>query len=91
MHNEDLTVVWAFAGALFMVKFVTSIMILYYFPSWTTFMLLILLSIAWFIPPLFYLMHNPKGRYRLWRARVRRRELLRQEWHVENRDPSHRL
>ena len=90
MTNDDMSVVWSFIGALFAFKFVTSIFILYYFPSWHTVLFLAVLSTAWFVPPIYYLARNPRGRFRLLRARVRRGELLRQEWEVEEHHPQHR-
>ena len=83
MTNNDMAVVWTFVGALATVKLLTSIMILYYFPSWHTLVLVLALSVVWLIPPIYYFTRNPRGRYRLLRARARRNELLRQEWEVE--------
>lgn len=83
MTNKDMSVVWAFVGSLATVKLLTSIMILYYFPSWHTLILVLALSVVWIVPPIYYFTRNPRGRYRLLRARVRRNELLRQEWEVE--------
>lgn len=80
----------AFIGSLATVKLVTSIMIVYYFPSWHTVMLTVVLSIIWFGPPLFYLADRSPGKYRLFRGRMRRKELVRQEWHVEEKTTSHR-
>lgn len=82
ISKEDRAVVWAFVGSLVTVKLVTSIMILYYFPSWHTLLLVVALSIVWFLPPIFYLGMHSKAHARLVRARMRRRELLRQEWDV---------
>lgn len=91
MSKEDRSVIWAFVGSLATVKLVTSIMILYYFPSWHTLLLVVALSIAWFIPPIFYLGIHSRARARLVRARMRRKELLRQEWDIAERSPSRRL
>lgn len=89
MTNNDMSVVWAFVGSLATVKLVTSIMILYYFPSWHTLILVLALSVVWIVAPLYYISRNPRGRYRLLRARVRRNELLRQEWDVEESETHH--
>jgi hypothetical protein len=78
-----MAVVWTFVGSLAALKFLTSIMILYYFPSWHTLVLVLALSVAWIVLPFYYIARNPRSRYRLLRARVRRNELLRQEWDVE--------
>jgi hypothetical protein len=91
VSHEDKTVVWTFVGSLITVKLVTSVVILYYFPSWHTLLLVGALSVAWFLPPVMYLMSKSPGRYRLLRARARRRELVRQEWNVEERTPSNRM
>lgn len=82
MSNEDKQVVWAFVGSLMTAKLVTSILILYYFPSWHSLMLVVVLSLVWFIPPIAYLGHRSQGRYRLVKTRLRRKQLLRQEWDV---------
>lgn len=83
MSNKDMAVVWTFAGSLITVKLVTSLMILYYFPSWHTLVLVVALSVVWFVPPVYYFTHYSRSNFRLVRARVRRQELLRQEWEVE--------
>ena len=88
MTNEDKSVVWAFVGSLVTIKLFTSVMVLYYFPSWHTLMLVVALSIAWFIPPFFYLGLHTHRRYRLVKVRLRRKELMRQEWDVEERSPT---
>jgi hypothetical protein len=95
MSKEDKTVVWAFVGSLATVKLLTSILILYYFPSWHTLGLVVILSLFWIAPPLYYLGLYVKrysdGRYRLIRARRRRKELVRQEWEIEDPKVNRRL
>jgi hypothetical protein len=91
MSHDDKTVVWTFVGSLVTVKLVTSVVILFYFPSWHTLLLVVALSVAWFLPPLLYLMSRSPGKYRLLRGRARRRELLRQEWNVEERTPRNKV
>jgi hypothetical protein len=90
MSKEDKSVVLAFVASLATVKLVTSIMIVYFFPSWHTVMLTVALSLVWFVPPIIYLADRSPGRYRLIRGRMRRQELLRQEWEVEESTPSRR-
>ncbi|CAN5164513.1 hypothetical protein BH24CHL1_BH24CHL1_19860 [soil metagenome] len=90
MTNNDMAVVWTFVGSLATVKLLTSIMILYYFPSWHTLVLVLALSVVWIVPPFYYFTRHSRGRYRLLRARVRRNELLRQEWEVEETQPQSR-
>ncbi len=88
MTDDDMAVLWTFVGSLVAVKLITSLLILYHFPSWHSVMLVVMLSVIWFVPPLYYLVRNPRARYRLLRARARRHKLLRQEWEVE--EPQHR-
>lgn len=83
MNKNDMAIVWTFIGSLVTLKLLTSIMILYFFPSWHTVLLVVVLSVVWFVPPVYYLTRHSQGRFRLIRARVRRNELLRQEWNVE--------
>lgn len=90
MSDDDRAVLWAYVGALSVFKVVTSIFILYYFPSWHTLLFVIALSVMWFAVPVYYVVRNPRGRYRLFRARIRRNELLRQEWEVEEPSARHR-
>lgn len=90
MTNNDMAVVWTFVGSLMTVKLLTSLLILYHFPSWHTLMLVVALSVAWFVPPIWYFSRHSQSRYRLLRARVRRNELLRQEWEVEETRAGHR-
>lgn len=83
MTNNDMAVVWTFVGSLITVKLLTSLLILYYFPSWHTLVLVLALSVVWFVPPFYYFTRHSRNRYRLLRVRLRRNELLRQEWEVE--------
>lgn len=91
MSKGDKQVVWAFVGSLFAVKFLTSLLVLYYFPSWHTLLIVVALSFFWFVPPIYYFSTHSKGHIRLLKARARRKELLRQEWDVEERLPTKRL
>lgn len=90
MTDEDKSVVWAFVGSLMTVKLVTSILILYYFPTWHALVLVVALSLLWFVPPVAYLATTSQMKYRLFKVRLRRKELLRQEWDVGERSHTHR-
>lgn len=90
MTKDDMSVIWAFVASLFMIKIVTSVMIFYIFPSWHTFLLLVLLSVIWFVVPVAYFSRNSRHRFRLLRARARRKQLLQQEWEVEEHHPQRR-
>lgn len=90
MSKEDKSVVLAFLYSLVTVKVVTSIMIVYFFPSWHTVMLSVVLSLVWFVPPILYFANLSPGKYRLFKGRMRRAELLRQEWEVEEPTATHR-
>lgn len=83
MRNDDMAVVWTFAGSLITVKLLTSLLILYHFPSWHTLVLVLALSVVWFVPPFYYFSRHSQGHFRLLRGRARRNELLRQEWEVD--------
>jgi hypothetical protein len=91
MSKEDQTVVWAFVGSLLTVKLVTSILVLYYFPSWHTLVLVVAFSVLWFVPPIAYFGIHSQRRYRLVKVRLRRKELLRQEWETEETPTHHNV
>jgi Na+-driven multidrug efflux pump len=64
-------------------KLITSLLIFYFFPSWHTLMFLLALSVSWIIAGVYYGGVYSRVKYRLLRARARRRRLIHQEWHVD--------
>lgn len=74
---------WGMALTLIGFKIVTSVLILWYFPSWNAVLIVVALSSLWFLPLLYLVPRHVSVRQRLWRMRLRRRELVRQEWKVE--------
>jgi len=64
-------------------KIVTSIMILYFFPSWHALLVVIGLSIPWVLGGCWYAGFYSRIKLRLIRVRARRKKLLYQEWHVD--------
>lgn len=73
----------ALCGSFIGVKVVTSAMILYVYPSWTAFGIIMALSALWFAPLIYWGPGYVRRRYRLWQVRLRRKRLLREEWHVD--------
>lgn len=76
-------IVIAFSATFIGVKIVTSAMILYVYPSWTAFWIIMGLSALWFAPLVIFGPSYVKRRYRLWLVRLRRKRLLREEWNVD--------
>lgn len=73
----------ALAATFIGVKIVTSIMILYFFPSWTAFWIIMALSAIGFMPLIMFAPGYVRRHYRLWQWRLRRKRLLREEWNVD--------
>ena len=77
------TIVWASVGTLFGFKLVTSILILVVFPTIDALLIVLALSVPWFFAMIYYVVFFEGSRFRLLRARARRRKLIYQEWNVD--------
>jgi hypothetical protein len=64
-------------------KIVTSVLIVWFFPSWTAVLIVVGLSALWILPLLYVVPRHFQGRYRLWNVRLRRRRLLQEEWRID--------
>jgi hypothetical protein len=64
-------------------KIVTSLLILVIFPSFEVALVIIGLSIFWLAVGAWWAVSHAETPARLLRARVRRRQLVRQEWHID--------
>ena len=64
-------------------KIVTSILILYFFPSWEALVVVLGLSVPWIVAAIWYFGVYSRVHLRLVRVRARRKELVRQEWNVD--------
>jgi predicted membrane channel-forming protein YqfA (hemolysin III family) len=81
--DDARTVLTAFILTLVGFKVVTSIMVLYFFPSLHALVLVIALSSMWVIGGVIYGGIYSRVKLRLLRARAKRNKLLHQEWHVD--------
>lgn len=64
-------------------KVVTSVLILWFFPSWEALLVVLGLSVPWIIGAVWYFGIASTVRLRLIRVRAKRKELLRQEWRLD--------
>lgn len=81
--RDDRAVLTAFVLTLVGFKLVTSVMILYFFPSLHALMIVLVLSSMWIFAGVIYGGVYSRVKVRLLRARAKRRKLLYQEWHVD--------
>jgi hypothetical protein len=65
-------------------KLVTSLLILYFFPSWHALIVILGLSVPWIIAGVWYSGFYARVRLRLLRMRALRKRLLYEEWHVDS-------
>jgi hypothetical protein len=64
-------------------KLITSVMVLYFFPSLHTLILVLALSVMWIVAGAIYGGIYSRVKLRLLRARAKRRHLVYKEWHVD--------
>lgn len=82
--GEDVrATLWGMALTLIGFKIVTSVLILWYFPSWNALFIVIALSSLWFLPLAYLVPRHVSIRQRIWRMRLKRRELMHQEWNID--------
>ncbi len=81
--SEEKAAALTIGGTFFTVKFVTSIIIFGYFPSWYTFLFIVLTGFLWFIPLVYLAGHYLQVTFRLRRVRRRRQSLIEQEWKLD--------
>lgn len=74
-----LAMVWSLAGF----KLIMSIMILWTWPTWHSFVIVLALSVPWVLLFMSWAGLLARMRARLHRARARRAELLAQEWYLD--------
>ena len=70
-------------ATLFAFKIATSILIVWFFPSWEAVVVVLALSVPWIVAAIWYFGVIGRMRYRLMRVRAKRRRLIYQEWHVD--------
>ena len=83
MDDDSRTILIAHIATLGGFKVVTSVLILYYFPSWEAVLIVCGLSVPWFVAAIWYFGLVTRVRLRLMRVRARRAQLLHQEWNVD--------
>jgi len=81
--DDARPVLITYVATLGVFKIVTSILILYYFPSWHAVVIIVALSIPWIVAGVWAGGIYSRVRLRLLRVRRRRKALLHQEWHVD--------
>lgn len=84
MSDEARTVIKARIATIAAVKLVTSILTLYYFPSWHALVVVVGLSVPWVVGGIYYAVRSSWLGYRIWRFRQFRKRLIREEWEVED-------
>lgn len=85
-HRDDSAQVWVFVWTLFGFKMATVALMLYHIRAWESDLVIAATTWYWF-PMLAVLLAAPIAfRYRLRKARARRRELMRAEWMVAGED-----
>jgi hypothetical protein len=82
MDNTRATIV-THVATIGVFKLVTSILVLYYFPSWHAVSVILAVSVPWIVAGVWYFGLYTRIRVRLVRGRMRRRALMHQEWHVD--------
>ena len=87
MSDHDRTILKWRIAALVWVKLATSFLILFYFPSWHAFAIVMLLSVPWLIVGGVYGVRRAPVHYRLWKVRKLRKRLIHEEWHVKEDAP----
>ncbi|HUG15492.1 MAG TPA: hypothetical protein VMM78_10815 [Thermomicrobiales bacterium] len=81
--EADRAVLTAFVVTLVAFKLVTSVMVLYFFPSLHALIIVLALSSMWIIAGAIYGGLTTRVKMRFLRARARRRQLLYEEWNVD--------
>lgn len=81
--DDSRTIIIAHVATLGVFKLVTSVMILYFFPSWHALIVIVALSIPWIVAGIWYGGLYSRVRVRLVRGRRRRALLIHQEWNVD--------
>lgn len=80
---NERAILKTFVLTLVALKVVTSAMILYVFPSMHALVVVLALSLMWLIAGVTYGGAYSRIKFRLLKARARRRQLLHQEWNVD--------
>jgi hypothetical protein len=88
--DEARTVIIGLVAILTSFKIITSLLILYFFPSWEAVILVLGLSALWIYIGIWWGGLHSALRLRLVRARIRRNELIRQEWQLDEREAARR-
>lgn len=87
LSDHDRAVIKGHIASLLIVKFFTTVLVLYYFMSWQASLILVVLSLPWIFAGAYYFGRNGRFRYRHWKYRHLRERLIREEWHVDE-DPT---
>lgn len=82
---------WTFIGVVLGFKLWTIILILLFWPTGEALLLMLAMNWPFLLGALVLIAGPALVWYRLLRARARRRRLLWEEWHLEDRRPSARL
>ncbi len=83
MEDDDRLILLTFVWTLVAFKLITSIMVLFFFPSVEALVVVLALSVPWVIGGFIYFGFYTRVKMRLVRVRARRRKLIYQEWNVD--------
>ena len=83
MDDDARTVLIAHIATFVGFKIVTSILIIYYFPSWGAVLVVAGLSVPWVVAAIWYFGLISHIKLRLIRVRAKRKRLIHQEWNVD--------
>jgi hypothetical protein len=83
MDDDARKILIAHIATFFGFKIVTSILIIYYFPSWGAVLVVAGLSVPWVIAAIWYFGIVSHIKLRLIRVRAKRKRLIHQEWNVD--------
>lgn len=83
MDDDDRLILMTFAWTLAAFKLATSALVLYFFPSVESLLIVIMLSVPWVIGGFVYFGFYSRVKMRLIRVRARRKRLIYQEWNVD--------
>ncbi|RIK47046.1 MAG: hypothetical protein DCC58_01165 [Chloroflexi bacterium] len=81
--NDTRSVIILHVATLGGFKLLTSLLVLYYFPSWHAVVVIAAVSIPWIAAGIWYGGIYSRVRLRLHRVRRRRAYLLYQEWNID--------
>lgn len=81
--DDGRTILTAMIVTVVSFKLITSVMVLYFFPSLHALVLVLALSVMWIIAGVTYGGIYSRVKLRLLRVRARRRQLIHEEWNID--------